>query len=83
MRDKWGDESALTLLECFKECESLPEGWSINLHVYADEASLSLVSPNGDDVEVCHDDLTTGEFIREMVRVARAIDAGKDPHDDD
>jgi len=42
-----------------KECERLPEGWEIVLRFNADEASLSLFDPNGDEVKVhvdesCH-----------------------------
>ena len=83
MSKRWGDQSTFTLLDYYRECGGLPAGWSINLIVYADEASISLESPDGDDVDVCTDDRTTGEIVREMVRVARAIHNGDDPNDEE
>lgn len=71
-----------------KECERLPEGWEIALRFSADEASLMLFDPNGDEVEVhvdeaCHIQTAIDianeiapDFIYEADRCARCRGCG-------
>lgn len=52
--------------------DNLPEGWEVTLSMTGGvEASLSLEDPEGADVDVCHDDLSTPEMVVASVNAAR------------
>jgi len=55
-------------------CENLPEDWEIELKMRKGEADINLVSPDGDDVEICDDDSSFVRCFMDRIDHAREAD---------
>lgn len=58
-------------LDPFNEaCRDLPEGYTIEIHLERHSGYVTLTDDEGDDIEVCEDDLDMEGRVREALKVA-------------
>lgn len=55
-------------------CDNLPEDWEIRICMREGEASVDLLNPEGDEVEMCDDDLTVEQMLIARINKAREYD---------
>ncbi len=55
-------------------CEWLPEDWQIDIELENGSGCAKLIDPDGNEVEVCDDDLTFDAMVLKRVNLARDRD---------
>jgi hypothetical protein len=55
-------------------CEHLPEDWQIVIELEEGSGCVKLINPEGDEVEMCDDDLHADEMLLQRINKARESD---------
>ena len=55
-------------------CEHLPEDWKIIIELERGAGIIRLIDPDGNEVEMCDDDLTANEMLLQRINEARHRD---------
>jgi hypothetical protein len=66
-----------------RACDNLPEDWEIRVSYRHEEAAIDLIDPEGDEVEVCDDDLNVVQMVERRVDHARVTDGLQPVFDDE
>ena len=74
----------MTLADLFDLCiGEMPPGWTFRISVTNVEADLSMYDPDGEEMDICRDDMDIEEVVRALVAAAWGVEGRDEPDEDD